>query len=73
MGIRSKLAEELITKMYSQPIMSPRQVEEELGVVPATANALLRSMEETGILKEITGQGRNRNYELCAYLELFKG
>ncbi|MBL4586697.1 MAG: Fic family protein [Flavobacteriales bacterium] len=72
LGRRSKLADKLLLKMYSNPIMSPREVESELGIAPATANRLLKAMEQIGLVKEKSGRERNRLYVLHAYLNVFK-
>lgn len=72
LGKRAKLAHELIMKMYSDPIMSPRDVEAELQVTAATANSLLRAMEDKGIIMESTGRSRGRLYNLHEYLAIFR-
>ena len=72
LGRRSQLAKTLIESLYSNPIISPREVEKRLDVAPATANRLLKSMEEIGVLKEKTGFSRNRLYELHEYLDIFR-
>ncbi|MCF8276158.1 MAG: Fic family protein [Flavobacteriales bacterium] len=72
LGRRSKLADALILKMYSNPIMSPREVESELDIAPATANSLLKAMEEIGLVEEKSGRARNRLYVLHEYLGIFE-
>ena len=72
LGKRSKLAQSLISILYSNPLISPREAEKKLGVTPATANRLLSEMERTGILRERTGFSRNRLYELHEYLDIFR-
>ncbi len=72
LGKRVKLANKLLNKMYSNPVMSPRDVEALLEITPATANTLLREMEKVGMLKEISGRERNRTYVLHEYIQLFK-
>lgn len=72
LGRRSKLADALLLKLYASPIMSPRQVERELGVTAATANSLLRTMQENGMLTEKSGRSRNRLYVLHEYLRIFQ-
>ncbi|MDZ7742263.1 MAG: hypothetical protein U5Q03_11045 [Bacteroidota bacterium] len=47
-------------------------MEQVLEITPATANRLLKEMENVGILKERTGFARNRLYQLHEYLELFQ-
>ena len=72
LGKRSKLATQLLVKMYSNPIMSPRDVEAELEITAATANSLLKAMEEKEIIVESTGRPRNRLYVLHEYLAIFR-
>jgi Fic family protein len=72
LGRRSKLARELLVKMYSNPILSPRNVETELKITAATANSLLKAMEKAEILQENTGRTRNRLYVLHQYLAIFR-
>lgn len=72
LGKRAKLAKALILKMFSKPIMSPREVETELQITAATANSLLRSMESADIIQESTGRARNRLYSLHEYLAIFR-
>ena len=72
LGKRSKLATQLLVKMYSSPIMSPRDVEAELQVTAATANSLLRAMEKEDIITESTGRPRDRLYVLHGYLAIFR-
>jgi len=72
LGKRSKLANELLVKMYSNPITSPRDVETELEITAATANSLLKAMENAGIVLESTGRQRDRLYVLHEYLAIFR-
>ena len=72
LGKRGKLANQLLQYLYSNPIISPRDVEQVLKITPATANRLLKEMEKTGMLMERTGFSRNRLYELHEYLSLFQ-
>jgi Fe2+ or Zn2+ uptake regulation protein len=37
---------------------------------PATVNACLRELEKLGIVKEITGQKRNRLYSYVEYIQI---
>ncbi|MCK5461094.1 Fic family protein [Candidatus Gracilibacteria bacterium] len=72
LGKRAKLAQRLLTKLYSNPVISPREAESFLGITPTPANTLLKAMEEIRMLKEISGQERNRIYILNDYIQLFK-
>jgi hypothetical protein len=46
-------------------------VEKSVGVSQPTANAILSRFEASGVLREITGQRRNRVYRYDAYLRFF--
>lgn len=72
LGKRGKLADQLLKHLYSEPVITPREVEQILEITPATANRLLKEMERIGMLKERTGFSRNRMFELHEYLGLFQ-
>lgn len=72
LGRRAKLSTQLLVKMYSNPIMSPRDVETELEITAATANSLLKAMEGAEIVLESTGRQRGRLYVLHEYLAIFR-
>ena len=56
--------------MLARPIASPNWVQEKTQLSPATVNACLRALEQLGIVKEITGQKRNRLYSYAAYIRI---
>ncbi len=58
-------------RLFSQPLVNAKWVAKELGVTPATANAVLARLTAAGVLREITGQARNRVFRYDAYLALF--
>ena len=72
LGSRAKNANRLLRSMFAQPIINAKTAAEELGIVFSSANTLLRSLVELGILKEITGYSRNRLFVLEKYLDLFR-
>ena len=72
LGKRAALGEDVFSKMYSQPIMSAADMAGELKVSFATASRLILVLAKAGILKERTGNARNRSFELKEYLDLFK-
>jgi len=72
LGSRAKNAQELLRFMYSIPIVNIKSVEQKLGLNFPTANRLIKSLTELGILKEITGYSRNRLFVLEKYLNLFR-
>ena len=53
--------------MLQRPIASPNWVQQKTQLSPATVNACLRSLEQLGIFKEVTGRKRNRLYSYEAY------
>jgi len=62
----------LLDYLLEQPIVSARMVEGRLGCSHTTAPNLLRALEQEGILRETTGQKRNRRYAYTEYIGLFE-
>ena len=71
LGKRAKIGQELLKHLYSQPIMNAKQMSERLDITYASTSTLAKSLEEIGILKEITGFKRNRLFMFAEYLNLF--
>jgi Fic family protein len=61
----------ILDRLFSQPLVNAAWVERSIGVSQPTANAILLRFESSGVLREITGQRRNRVYRYDAYLTLF--
>ena len=72
LGPRAKNAEKLLQRMYATPIVNVRSVEKELDISFSSANRLLKSLTELGVLTETTGHSRNRLFVLEKYLNLFR-
>ncbi len=72
LGARTKNAQKLLQQMYKTPILSVRSVEKKLEISFSSANRLLKSMEEMGILTEIKGHSQSRLFVLEKYLDLFR-
>ena len=72
LGPRAKNAHKLLQRMYATPIVNARSVEKQLDISFSSANRLLKSLTELGILKETTGHSRNRLFVLEKYLNLFR-
>jgi len=70
-GKRAKTGQELLRHLYSDPIMNANQIGQRLHLSHQSASALVRSFEDAGILKEITGFKRNRLFVFSDYLNLF--
>ena len=61
----------LLERLYERPIMSVGQARSITGTTYAAANQLVHKLVEHGILKELTGQKRNRRFVYDAYIRLF--
>jgi Fic family protein len=72
LGSRAKNAQKLLQLMYATPILNARSVEKELAISFSSANRLLKSLTELGVLNETTGHSRNRLFVLDKYLNLFR-
>lgn len=56
--------------MFKRPMASPDWVQENTQLSPATVNTCLRELEQLDIVKEITGQKRNRLYSYTEYIRI---
>lgn len=56
--------------MLERPMASPNWIQEKIRLSPATVNACLRELEQLGIVKEVTGQKRNRLYSYVKYIQI---
>lgn len=68
----AKNAQKLLRFMYAKPIVSVSAIVEALEMSFSSANRLLKSLTELGVLKEMTGFSRNRLFVLEKYLALFR-
>lgn len=68
----AKNAQKLLRFMYAKPIVSVIAIVEALEMSFSSANRLLKSLTELGVLKEMTGFSRNRLFVLEKYLALFR-
>lgn len=66
----SARALELHDKLFHRPIVTVQAVEKMLGVNYQHANRLISSLEEIGLLREVSGGRRNRRFGYGAYLDL---
>ena len=60
----------LLKLLYQYPILDARGLRKHLKMAPGTAIARLEGFEMLGILREITGQKRNRVYRFDRYIEI---
>ncbi|BHH85770.1 Fic family protein [Desulforhopalus sp. 52FAK] len=56
--------------MLERPMASPSWIQEKTQLSPATVNACLRELERIGLVKEVTGQKRNRLYSYLEYIRI---
>jgi ribosomal protein S25 len=56
--------------MLERPMASPNWIQGKIQRSPATVNACLRELEQLGIVKEVTGQKRNRLYSYVEYIRI---
>jgi Fic family protein len=61
----------LLDHLFEMPIMTTRAAEEFMNVSYVTASSIIQKMKELGILKEITGQRRNKVFQYEPYFQLF--
>ncbi len=74
---RQKLAEralgvQLLDYLFEKPVISVRAAQERLDCSYVTAASLIEQFEKMGVLREMTGQKRNRLYRYEPYLALFE-
>jgi Fic family protein len=55
--------------LFERPLLSIRQLEAALSVRYRTAQRYIEKLEQLGILREVTGQARNRLYRADAILQ----
>lgn len=71
MGKRAKKALQLLNRLYSQPIVTPRNIANLLEITPQSANSLAKAFEDAGIFREMTGYKRNRLFAFQKYVDIF--
>jgi len=72
LGSRTANAQKVVHYLYQRPMIDAAKVGEVAGISPASAYKLIVDLEQFGILKEITGGKRGKQYVFSAYLKLFK-
>ena len=71
-GKKSVNGQRLIELLYSEPKVNGKTVSEKLGISVVSANGLLSTFVEIGILEEKTGFNRNRYYVFEEYVKIFR-
>jgi len=71
-GRRTQSALKLLHQLFVHPVVSVKHSQEHTGLSKKAAGDLIDSFEKAGILKEMTGFGRNRIFTFSPYLTLFE-
>lgn len=72
LGRRAENARRLIILLYGNPAITVNFVSEQLGLKYYTANQLVTTLVEMGILREVTGFQRNRIFIFQRYIDIFR-
>lgn len=72
MGRRSGNAIALLESLYFRPIFTVEHAETITNLSYPNANTLIKDLSNIGLLKEITGQKRNRAFSYAPYLAVFR-
>lgn len=72
LGKRTDRGLKLLESLYNIPVVTGTSVEKLTGLSTPNANALIQSLAALGLLKEVTGQKRNRRYIYAPYWALFR-
>ncbi len=72
MGRRSSKGQILLKSLFNEPFIRIKEIEHICGLSPKAANDLVQAFEEEKILREFTGQSRNRIFVFEKYLSLFR-
>ncbi|MDO5605754.1 MAG: Fic family protein [Paracoccus sp. (in: a-proteobacteria)] len=65
-------AQKLMRHLYARPVVDVKWVSDLTGAATNTASGLISDLVAHGVLREITGQRRNRLFVFSDYIELFR-
>ncbi len=71
LGQRAENAHKLMQKLYLNPLITVHDVSNHLGLKYHSANKMIESLVNLGILHETTGNYRNRMFVFKQYMDLF--
>ena len=72
MGARAGKALRILERLYRDPWLDVNGAAQMLGVSYANANDIVADLEDLGVLREITGNARNRFFLYDKYVGLFR-
>ncbi len=71
-GKRIKVGLQLLNYLFEQPLISIKDVQNVCALSPKAAGDLVKLFQSSGLLKEFTGNFRNRLFVFDKYLTLFE-
>jgi Fic family protein len=71
LSVGASIAIPALELLFQHPVLSIRIIESHVGCSFATAGNLVRELVDLGILSEVTGKRRNRQFRYDAYVKLF--
>ncbi len=72
MGRKAPRAHSFLAHLYQHPFVTTADVATELNISQPTAHRLIADFVKAGILQEMTGYRRNRQFSFWRYFELFR-
>lgn len=72
LGSRASNAQKVLNYLYQRPLLDAAKIGEVAEISPASAYKLIVDLEQFGILQEITGGKRGKQYLFDSYLQLFR-
>jgi Fic family protein len=72
LGARTSNARVVVSQLYSRPLTNVQNVANMTDLSLPSAYKLVNELEQLGILKEITGAKRGKQYWFDEYINLFK-
>lgn len=71
-GTKSEKINTILNSFYDTPILSVKDIVIRTGIADKTTRNMLELMLEEGLIKEMTGYGRNKLFIFEKYFNLFK-
>jgi len=71
LSVGASIAIPALELLFQHPVLSIRMIESHVGCSFATAGNLVHELVDLGILSEVTGKRRNRQFRYDAYVKLF--
>lgn len=72
LGARTSNARVVVSQLYLRPLINVQKVSDLTGLSLPSAYKLVNELENLGVLKEITGAKRGKQYWFQEYIQLFK-